>query len=74
MQPPGRARYAESALTLRLALATLGLLTCGAGIAASVALDAPWFVPAGLAVVALITLIDIAVVMRRRRRERVPTP
>lgn len=59
---------ARSALTLRLVLASFGVITCGLGAAAFLILaDAP--VIAGiLALLAAVAIADIAVVTRRKLR------
>jgi Flp pilus assembly protein TadB len=62
----GGAPPARSALTLRLVLATFGLLFCGvaavlAGVAGAVALAV------ALAVLAVIAAVDIVVIVRRKR-------
>ena len=60
---------ARSALGLRLALAIFGALTCTAGAVGFLALDAAgWAIAAGL--LALIAVIDIVVITRRRAVER----
>lgn len=65
----GGAPAARSALGLRLALASFGLLICTAGAVAFVLVGAP--VWAGiLAFLAAVALVDIGVVVRRMRAER----
>lgn len=60
---------ARSALTLRLILALFGLTTCAAAAAAFVTIvDEPAYA-AVLAALALIALVDAAVVLTRKRRE-----
>ena len=60
---------ARSALTLRLVLALLGLLTCGPGALGFLALGEPgWAVGFGL--LALVAAVDAVVIVRRMRIER----
>lgn len=65
----GGAPPARSALGLRLALATFGVLTCVALAIAFALIDQPAIVVL-CAVLALVAVVDIAVVTRRLRRER----
>jgi hypothetical protein len=59
---------ARSALTLRLILASFGLVVCAAGSAASlVVVDEPGFA-AILAFLAAVAVVDIVVVARRKHR------
>jgi Flp pilus assembly protein TadB len=61
---PSRAR---SALNLRLLLAGLGLVFCAALAVVAVTVDAPG-VAVVAAVLAVVAVLDIAVVLRRRRQ------
>lgn len=58
---------ARSALTLRIVLATFGLLACGAGSIALLAVDIPVAFPIVAALFALVALVDLFVVIRRKR-------
>lgn len=63
----GGAAPAQSALTLRLVLASFGFVACVACAVTFAVLD----IPAGavvLGLLALVAIVDIAVVQRRRRR------
>jgi Family of unknown function (DUF6343) len=63
----GGAAPARSALTLRAVLATFGLVFCAG--AAWISFAAGWSLVAGLLVlVAVIALVDLVVVLRRKRR------
>ena len=59
---------ARSALTLRIVLATFGLLVCGAGAVVLWAADVPIAFPIIAALFALVALVDLVVVVRRKRR------
>ena len=59
---------ARSALTLRIVLATFGLLVCAAGAVVLWLADAPVVYPTLAAVFALVALVDLVVVIRRKRR------
>jgi len=63
----GGAAPARSALTLRIVLATFGLLVCTVGAVVFWAADAP-ALSAIAAVFALVALVDLALVIRRKRR------
>jgi membrane protein implicated in regulation of membrane protease activity len=64
----GGAAPAQSALTLRLVLAALGLVICTAGgVAALVAGTPTWFAVV-LFVLAAVALVDLVVVARRKLR------
>lgn len=63
---PGRA---QSALELRLVLASVGLVSCGAG--AGAAAVAGWLIAAAvLSALAALALVDLVVVQRRRQEHR----
>lgn len=63
---PGRA---QSALELRLVLASIGLVSCGAG--AGAAAVAGWLIAAAvLSALAALALVDLVVVERRRQEHR----
>jgi hypothetical protein len=62
----GAAAPARSALTLRIALATFGLVVCATGAVALWVADAPAAFPAIAAVLALLGLVDLGVAMRRK--------
>jgi len=64
----GGASPAYSALTLRLCLAVLGFLTCTALAIWTYALDVPIGFVAALVVLAAAGVVDIAVIVRRKRR------
>ena len=57
---------ARSALTLRIVLATFGLLVCAAGAAVLWAADIPVVFPIIAALFALVALVDLVVVIRRK--------
>jgi len=57
---------ARSALTLRLVLATFGLLVCAAGAVVFWVAEVPVAFPIIAAVLALVALIDLVVVIRRK--------
>lgn len=59
---------ARSALTLRLVLASFGLVVFGIAAGIAAAGDAPTWWVIVLIVVAVIAAIDIAVIIRRKRR------
>jgi hypothetical protein len=64
----GGAPPARSALTLRLVLCVFGLVACGAGAAVFVTVtDAP-VIAAVFALLAAVALVDLLVVIRRKRR------
>jgi hypothetical protein len=79
-EPDGRENYhdptaglggvppARSALTLRLVLATFGLLVCSIGAVVLGIVGAPDVIVAGLVLLALIAVVDLIVVGRRKRR------
>jgi hypothetical protein len=58
---------ARSALTLRIVLATFGLLVCGAGAVLLWAADVPIAFPVIAALFAFVALVDLVVVIRRKR-------
>jgi Flp pilus assembly protein TadB len=59
----------RSALGLRLVLATFGLVSTG--VCAVIAANNGWLVPAILAgLLALVAAVDLVVIVRRRRSER----
>jgi Flp pilus assembly protein TadB len=64
----GGAAPAQSALTLRLVLATFGLLVCVAGGIAFLAAGAPVWVAVALFVLAAVAVVDLVVVARRKAR------
>jgi hypothetical protein len=64
----GGAPPAYSALTLRLVLAIFGLLVCGIGGVALVVLPGVRWLGAVLIVLALVAVVDIVVVVKRKRR------
>jgi hypothetical protein len=64
----GGAAPAYSALTLRLVLATFGLVACAAGGVWLWVLDAPALFSVTLLLLAVLAVVDIAVVIRRKRR------
>jgi hypothetical protein len=59
---------ARSALTLRIVLATFGLVVCGAGAGLLWAADVPIAFPIVAALLAFVALVDLGVVVRRKRR------
>jgi hypothetical protein len=63
----GGAAPAQSALSLRLALAVFGLVVCAALAVASVVLDAPDYLAWVLGALAVVALVDLVVVVRRKR-------
>jgi len=64
----GGAPPALSALTLRLVLASIGLLLCTAGAVWAFAVDAPPLLGWLLVVLAVVAVVDLVVIQRRRRR------
>lgn len=62
----GGAAPAHSALTLRLVLATFGLLVCIAGVVWSLANDEDTWITVMLAVLAVVAVINLVVVARRK--------
>ena len=62
----GGAAPARSALTLRIVLATFGLLVCSAGSVALWIAEAPVVFPLIAALFALVAVVDLAVVIRRK--------
>lgn len=59
---------ARSALTLRIVLATFGLLACTAGAVVLWAADVPVVFPVLAALFAVVAVVDLVVVVRRKRR------
>jgi hypothetical protein len=57
---------ARSALTLRMVLATFGLLVCATGAVALWLADVPAAFPAIAAMFAFVALVDLGVVVRRK--------
>lgn len=64
----GGAPPAHSALTLRLVLATFGLLVCVAGVVWSLVNDGDTWITVALAVLAVVAVINLVVVARRKAR------
>jgi hypothetical protein len=62
----GGAAPARSALTLRIVLAAFGLVVCATGVLAFWAVDAPAAFTLIAALFALIALVDLVVVIRRK--------
>ncbi len=62
----GGAAPARSALTLRLVLATFGLLVCSAGAVVLWVAEAPVVFPLIAALFALVAVVDLAVIIRRK--------
>jgi hypothetical protein len=62
----GGAAPARSALTLRMVLATFGLLVCSAGAVALWVAQAPVALPLVAALFALVAAVDLAVIIRRK--------
>jgi hypothetical protein len=62
----GGAAPARSALTLRIVLATFGLVVCATGAVALWVADAPAAYPSIAAMFALVALVDLGVVIRRK--------
>lgn len=59
---------AASALTLRMVLAVLGLVTCIGGVVWSQAVDGPLWLVVVLVLLAVVAVIDIVVIARRKAR------
>ncbi|MGY5885108.1 DUF6343 family protein [Modestobacter lacusdianchii] len=66
--PEGGAGAARSALTLRLVLAAFGLVLCAVLAVLAFSADAPVFLSVALVVLAVIALVDLVVVARRKLR------
>ncbi|TWH71790.1 DUF6343 family protein [Modestobacter roseus] len=64
----GGAGEARSALTLRLVLAAFGLVLCAVLAVLAFASDVPVFIPVVLCVLAVVALVDLGVVARRKAR------
>jgi hypothetical protein len=64
----GGAPPARSALTLRLILATFGLVTCAAGAALFVIIGDEPVIAGALAFLAAVAVVDVVVVARRKIR------
>ncbi|MCZ2818441.1 DUF6343 family protein [Modestobacter sp. VKM Ac-2984] len=64
----GGAGNARSALTLRLALATFGLVVCAVLAVLAFLADVPLVLPIAVTVLAVIALVDLVVVARRKLR------
>lgn len=64
----GGAPPAHSALTLRLVLATFGLVVCTVGAIWNAAADGPAWLTIVLAVLAALAVVDVGVIIRRKRR------
>jgi membrane protein implicated in regulation of membrane protease activity len=64
----GGAPPAQSALTLRLVLATFGALVCLAGGIVALVAGTPLWFPVVLFVLAAVALVDLGVVARRKLR------
>jgi hypothetical protein len=64
----GGAPPARSALTLRLILAVFGVVVSAVGAGALAAAGAPAVLVVALGLVAVIALVDVGVVVRRKRR------
>lgn len=64
----GGAAPARSALTLRLVLAAFGLVVCTVGAVAFALAGMPWPAWSVLALLALVAVIDLGVVARRKAR------
>jgi hypothetical protein len=62
----GGAAPARSALTLRIVLATFGLVVCATGAVALWVADTPAVFSAIAAMFALVALVDLVVVIRRK--------
>jgi hypothetical protein len=62
----GGAAPARSALTLRIVLATFGLLVCSAGAVAFWVAEAPIAFPVISALFALVAVVDLAIVISRK--------
>ena len=59
---------ARSALTLRIVLATFGLLTCAAAAVVLWLVDVPVDFPVIAALLAVVAIVDLIVVIGRKRR------
>ena len=66
--PEGGAGAARSALTLRLVLAAFGLVICTVFAVLAYDADVPLVFPVALAVLAVVALVDLVVVARRKLR------
>ena len=66
--PEGGAGAARSALTLRLVLAAFGLVVCTVFAVLAYDADGPLVLPVLLAVLAVVALVDLVVVARRKLR------
>ena len=64
----GGAPPAHSALTLRLVLAAFGLVVCTVGAIWNAAVDGPLWLTIALAVLAVIAVVDLGVIIRRKSR------
>jgi hypothetical protein len=64
----GGAAPAQSALTLRLVLATFGLVVCVVFAVLAFAADVPLVFPVVLLVLAAVALVDLVVIIRRKLR------
>jgi hypothetical protein len=64
----GGAAPAQSALTLRLVLATFGLVICVVFAVLGFAADVPVVFPVVLLVLAAVALVDLVVIIRRKLR------
>ncbi len=64
----GGAPPASSALTLRLSLAVFGFVVCTTVAIWLYVIDAPIVFPVMLAILAAVAVVDIAVIVRRKRR------
>ena len=64
----GGAAAARSALTLRLVLAAFGLVLCTVLAVLAFGADVPTVFPVVLLVLAVVALVDLVVVARRKRR------
>jgi hypothetical protein len=64
----GGAAPAQSALTLRLVLAAVGLVVCTAGGVVALVAGTPVWFPVALFVLAAVALVDLVVVARRKLR------
>jgi hypothetical protein len=64
----GGAPAAYSALTLRLVLAIFGALVCAVGAALFAVVDAPVALVVVFAVFGAVAVVDLAVIIRRKRR------
>ena len=64
----GGAAPARSALTLRIVLATFGLLVCAAGAVVLWVAEVPTVYPVFAALFAVVAVVDLVVVIRRKRR------